>query len=148
MAGIDRDWAIAARDEHRERIAACSPRLADEAATPAEALRRARALVRHDPLSEDAARRLMRRLADAGDRAAAMAEYVRLETRLDRELPVAPSRADPAPLAEIRTDAPPPLGTADGARRSGPTRAPRARRSRPPSRPAAGRSPAATPSSR
>ena len=111
LAGIDRDWAVAARDEHRERIATLLAERADHAATPEEAVRWARELVRHDPLSEEAAQRLMRKLTEAGDRAAAMSEYVRLEHRLQRELSVAPSRQTRRLLAEIRADAPPPLGT-------------------------------------
>ena len=51
-------------------------------------------------------------LADAGDRAAAMSVYVRLEDRLERELSVAPSRQTRRLLAEIRAGAAPPLGTA------------------------------------
>ncbi len=111
LAGIDRDWAVATRDAHRERIATLLAERADGAATPEEAVRWARELVRHDPLSEEAAQRLMRKLTDAGDRAAAMSEYVRLEHRLQRELSVAPSRQTRRLLAEIRADAPPPLGT-------------------------------------
>ena len=34
LAGIDRDWAVAARDEHRERVATLLAQLADGAATP------------------------------------------------------------------------------------------------------------------
>ena len=88
--GIDRDWAIAARDEHRERVGG--------AARPArrrrrdEPLRWAREAVRHDPLSEDAARRLMRLLAAAGDRAAALAAYVRLEDGSSASCRSPPSR--------------------------------------------------------
>src|SRR4051794_8405785 len=59
-------------------------------------------------------------LAAAGDRAAAMAEYVRLEDRLQRELSVAPSRQTRRLLAEIRTGAAPPLGTAAAAAPRGP----------------------------
>ena len=41
-----------------------------------------------------------------------MSAYVRLEDRLERELSVAPSRQTRRLLAEIRTGAAPPLGTA------------------------------------
>ncbi|HET6548176.1 MAG TPA: AAA family ATPase [Solirubrobacter sp.] len=108
LVGIDRDWAVTARDEHRERVAALLARLAEGA----DGLRWAREAVRHDPLSEDAARRLMRRLAASGDRAAALGEYVRLEDRLDRELSVRPARETRRLLAEIRAGAAPPLGRA------------------------------------
>src|SRR5689334_16394461 len=68
LPGLDRDWAIAARDEHRELVVELLTRLADEASGEA-ALRWTRELARADPLSEDAARRLMRLLARRGDRA-------------------------------------------------------------------------------
>ena len=112
LAGIDRDWAIAARDEHRERVSALLAQLSHGP----DALRWARAAVKHDPLSEEAAQRLMTLLADAGDRAAAMSVYVRLEDRLERELSVAPSRQTRRLLAEIRAGAAPPLGTATAPR--------------------------------
>ena len=44
-------------------------------------------------------------LAESGDRAAAMTEYVRLEDRLERELSIAPSRETRRLLAEIRAGA-------------------------------------------
>src|SRR3954470_2700918 len=103
LAGVDGDWAIAARDEHRELVAGLLAGLAD-AASGEEALRWARELVRADPLSEDAARRLMRLLAEAGDRAAALAAYARLEERLRRELRVVPSRRTRELVAEIRAE--------------------------------------------
>src|SRR4051812_12821434 len=103
LPGLDRDWAIAARDEHRELVAGLLAGLAD-AASGEEALRWARELVRADPLSEDAARRLMRLLAESGDRAAALAAYARLEERLRRELRVVPSRRTRELVAEIRAE--------------------------------------------
>src|SRR5690349_15612742 len=103
LPGLDRDWAIAARDEHRELVAGLLAGLAD-AASGEEALRWARELVRGDPLSEDAARRLMRLLAESGDRAAALAAYARLEERLRRELRVVPSRRTRELVAEIRAE--------------------------------------------
>src|SRR4051794_27359703 len=106
LKGIERDWAVAARDEHRERVSAL---LESRSQT---SLRWAREWVKHDPLSEEAARRLMTLLADRGDRAAAMSAYVRLEDRLQRELSVSPSRQTRRLLAEIRAAAAAPLGTA------------------------------------
>jgi DNA-binding SARP family transcriptional activator/tetratricopeptide (TPR) repeat protein len=103
LPGLDRDWAIGARDEHRELVAGLLAGLAD-ATSGEEALRWARELVRADPLSEDAARRLMRLLAGAGDRAAALAAYARLEERLRRELRVVPSRRTRELVAEIRAE--------------------------------------------
>ncbi len=101
LAGIERDWAVAARDEHRERVAV---ELAQLTHGP-DGLRWAREAVRRDPLSEEAACRLMTLLAAGGDRAAAMSEYVRLEDRLERELSIAPSRETRRLLAEIRAGA-------------------------------------------
>src|SRR3954453_11619562 len=103
LPGLDRDWAIAARDEHRELVAGMLAGLAD-AASGEEALRWARELVRADPLSEDAARRIMRLLAEAGDRAAALAAYARLEERLRKELRVVPSRRTRELVAGIRDE--------------------------------------------
>ncbi len=103
LPGLDRDWAIAARDEHRELVAGLLAGLADASSGEA-ALRWARELVRADPLSEDAARRLMRLLAEAGDRAAALAGYTRLAERLRRELHVVPSRRTRELVAEIRAE--------------------------------------------
>jgi DNA-binding SARP family transcriptional activator len=92
LAGLDDDWIVAARDEHRDARSAALARLA-EAAGPEEALRHARARVALDPLSEEAHRDLMTRLAAAGDRAAALATYGRLAERLRTELRIAPSPA-------------------------------------------------------
>jgi DNA-binding SARP family transcriptional activator/tetratricopeptide (TPR) repeat protein len=103
LPGLDRDWAITAREEHRELVAGLLAGLAD-AASGEEALRWARELVRTDPLSEEAARRLMRLLAESGDRAAALAAYARLEERLRRELRVVPSRRTRELVAAIREE--------------------------------------------
>lgn len=94
LVGLDSDWAFEARDAHRERLVELNERLAQqaqEAGDEEEAARRTREQVRLDPLSETTTRRLIRRLADAADRPAALAAYGRLEERLRRELRVAPS---------------------------------------------------------
>ncbi len=119
LAGIDRDWVLAARDEHRERVATRLAELADAAAEPTVALGYARALALHDPLSEAAARRLMRAYAAAGDRAAALSAYLRLEERLERELSLRPSTETRRLLAELRAGTAPPLGTGARERRLG-----------------------------
>jgi DNA-binding SARP family transcriptional activator len=62
-------------------------------------------------MDEGAARDRMRELAEAGDYAGALSEYVQLEARLAAELKVAPSRETRRLLDEIRRSAPPPLGT-------------------------------------
>src|SRR4051812_48516897 len=75
LAGLEEDWVLAARDDLRERLAARLGALADAAdadGDPAAAVRWSRAQVALDPISEERARALMRRLAAAGDRAAAL----------------------------------------------------------------------------
>jgi DNA-binding SARP family transcriptional activator len=62
-------------------------------------------------LSEEATRELMRAHAAAGDLAAALGAYARLEERLERELSARPSPETRRLLAELRAEAPPPLGT-------------------------------------
>jgi DNA-binding SARP family transcriptional activator len=113
LAGVDDEWALVARDEHRERLTATLRTLSEQAAadgdtrTATDWARRAAAL---DPLSEDAARALMTRLAAAGDRPAALAVYQRLADRLRKELRVAPSEPTWQLAERIRThvpDAPP-----------------------------------------
>src|SRR5690242_1549348 len=101
LVGIDRDWASAARDEHRERVAGLLTKLADAAPDAESALRWTRELARLDPLSEEAARRLMTLHAQTGDRAAAIAAYTRLADRLRRDLAIPPSRQTRELLAEI-----------------------------------------------
>src|SRR3954452_11393986 len=102
LVGIESDWASAARDEHRDRVAELLTALAEGAPDSGSALRWARELARLDPLSEDAARRLMSLHAAAGDRAAAIAAYSRVADRLRRDLGIPPSRRTRELLAEIR----------------------------------------------
>jgi DNA-binding SARP family transcriptional activator/tetratricopeptide (TPR) repeat protein len=102
---LDAEWALAARQEHRDRVAALLARLAGQAEAAgdgAAAQHWARRLVAHDGLSEDGARRLMRALAATGDRSAALAAYAGLERRLRRELGVAPSPVTRELAARIR----------------------------------------------
>src|SRR5919199_1166926 len=82
LAGLDDDWIVAARDEHREVQGAALARLAAAADDPEDVARLLRARIALDPLSEDAHRDLMSALAAAGDRAAALAVYNRLAERL------------------------------------------------------------------
>jgi len=100
LAGLDEDWVHAARDEHRELVVATLEALAHGAEAGGDssaAVRWTREQARLEPLSEEVARRLMRRLADGGDRPAALAAYARLEERLRGQLAVAPS----APTREL-----------------------------------------------
>jgi DNA-binding SARP family transcriptional activator len=119
LAGLDDDWIVAARDEHRDAQSAVLARLAAAAGDPETALRHARARVALDPLSEEAHRDLMLRL----DRPAALALYQRFAERLRSELRVAPSAATRELAESLRTSAPerPPLPRAlDPARATSP----------------------------
>src|SRR5918994_1125113 len=71
LPGLDDHWVFSARDDHRDRLIEAYGRLAaaaERAGDRAAAVRWTRRLVSHDPLSEDAHRELIRRLAEAGDR--------------------------------------------------------------------------------
>lgn len=94
LQGLDEGWVVEAREDHlRELVEA----LAEVAARYEEqgdldaAVQHTRSAVALDGLSESSSRALMRRLAGAGDRAAALAAYDRLRERLWQELGVAPS---------------------------------------------------------
>jgi DNA-binding SARP family transcriptional activator len=120
LAGLDDDWIVALRDEHRDAQSALLARLAAGAGDSETALRHARARVALDPLSEEAHRDLMTRLAAAGDRPAALAVYQRFAERLRGELRIAPSAATRELAESLRTSAPdrPPLPRALDARRA------------------------------
>ena len=102
LADLDDDWVLEARDEHAARLGSALARLAAAAATPADGVGWARRRLALDPLDEDAARDLMRRLADAGDRRGALAAYDRLSDRLRGALGLAPSHQTRALAATIR----------------------------------------------
>ena len=96
LAGLDDDWAYARRDEHRDRVAGVLARLAadaERAGDSARAIDYTRRQVALDPLAEEPQRELMRRLAAAGDRAAAIRTYHQLTRRFRNELRILPSRA-------------------------------------------------------
>jgi DNA-binding SARP family transcriptional activator len=104
LAGLEEDWVLAARDAH---AAALDELLATAAAArPGDALALARRRAELDPLGEDAHRALMRALADAGDRAAALRVFDRVRERLARELGAAPSAATRELAAELRAAEP------------------------------------------
>lgn len=96
LEGLDDDWAILAREHHRERVLDVLETLAAAADGRGET-RQAIALthrqVERDPIDEDVCRRLLVRLAAAGDRAAALRAYDAHRHRLQHELGVAPSSA-------------------------------------------------------
>jgi DNA-binding SARP family transcriptional activator len=96
LAGFEEEWALMARDAHRERLLELLERLAvscEAAGEVEEALDCSRRAIAVDPLSEDAHRGLIARLAASGDRARALMVYRALAERLRRELSVAPSPA-------------------------------------------------------
>src|SRR6478735_4745946 len=68
LADLDEDWVLEARDEHAERLGAALARLAATAPDPAAAVGYARRRLALDPLDEVAARDLMARQVQAGDR--------------------------------------------------------------------------------
>ncbi len=101
LDGFDDDWAHDARQAHAERLAAALERVASEA-QPAEAIALTREQVALDPLAEEPNRRLIERLADAGDRAAALAAGERFADRLRGSLGIPPSRETRALLDSVR----------------------------------------------
>jgi DNA-binding SARP family transcriptional activator len=107
LAGFDEEWALMARDAHREHLLDALERLAgssEAAGEQDEALDWSRRAVAVDPLSEDAHRSLIARLAASGDRARALMVYRALAERLRRELSVAPSPATRALVERLRID--------------------------------------------
>src|SRR5262249_54779925 len=105
---LDADWVLEARDEHRERLIELHERLAQEADQRGDlegALRHSRKQVHLEPMSEQAVRRLMNRLAASGDLPAALAAYKGLAERLREELRVAPSAETQALARRLRAGA-------------------------------------------
>jgi DNA-binding SARP family transcriptional activator/tetratricopeptide (TPR) repeat protein len=117
LDGFDEDWAHEARRVHTERLAEAFELLASASTDPAEAVRLTREQVALDPLAEAANRRLIERLAQAGDRAAALTAGARFAERLRTTLALAPSPETRALLEALRrapparAPAPPPALT-------------------------------------
>jgi DNA-binding SARP family transcriptional activator len=107
LVDLDDDWVLEARQAHRERVGELLTALGDtaEAAGDLEgAVNQARRRLVLDPVSEDAARVLMRRLAESGDRAAAVAAYEAFRGVLQRELGMAPSGETRSLVEQLRTE--------------------------------------------
>jgi DNA-binding SARP family transcriptional activator len=105
LAGFDDEWAQQARAAHRERLAGVLEARAAAAERDGdhdEAVRWTRRQAAIDPLDEGAHRRLMTRLATAGDRGAALSAYEELRERLRRHLSVAPASATRRLAEELR----------------------------------------------
>ncbi len=109
LEGLDDDWAVAARDRHRDRVIELLEQLAsaaDERGDVREAVELTRRQVEYDRFDEEAHRRLIERCDQAGDRAGAMRAYRGLAERLRRELGVAPSRQTRELVERLRAATP------------------------------------------
>ena len=107
LTDLDDDWVLEARQALRDRASALLLELgatAEAAGDHEAAALHARRRLELDPLSEDAARDLMQRLARKGDRAAALAAYETFRSALRRDLGIAPSAETRALAEELRLD--------------------------------------------
>jgi DNA-binding SARP family transcriptional activator/tetratricopeptide (TPR) repeat protein len=94
LAGLDDEWAILARESHRDKVIALLRDQSDKASANGDsalAIERARHAAELNPLSETCARLLMRRYDEAGDCSLALAVYTRIVDRLRHELKIAPA---------------------------------------------------------
>ncbi len=108
LAGFEEDWALRARDEHRERYLQALECLAAQCEAAGDwsgAIDWSRRQADADPLGEEAHCRLIKRLAASGDRGRALVTYRVLSERLRRELSVAPSALTRALVAGLREEA-------------------------------------------
>ncbi len=127
------DWAVEAQDAWRERLVGALERLAELSEADGDlpaAIEWTRRALRQDRLREAGHRALIRRLAQAGERAQAMAAYRRCRDVLAAELGVPPS-AETRALAEgLRSGAAAPPTAAPAAAQAPPAPVP----ARPPAR--------------
>jgi DNA-binding SARP family transcriptional activator len=108
LTDLDDDWVLEERRRHRDRVEELLAALGDAAEAEGDmeaAAGYARRRLELDPVSEDAARVLMRRLARGGDRAAAVAVFEAFRVALREGLGMAPSAETRALVEELRTDA-------------------------------------------
>ncbi len=94
LVGLDDEWAILARESHRDMVIALLRDQSDKAAANGDlalAIERARHAAELNPLSETCARLLMRRYDESGDCSLALAVYARIVDRLRHELKIAPA---------------------------------------------------------
>jgi DNA-binding SARP family transcriptional activator/tetratricopeptide (TPR) repeat protein len=113
LEGIEDDWALLARERHRDRVIDLLERLAlvcEERADHRAAIDFTRRQVKRDPFDEEAHRRLITRLGAAGDRAGAVRTYRTLAQRLRRELGVAPSALTRELVQQLSVEAPATVG--------------------------------------
>ena len=93
LPGLEDEWAFEAREEHRAGTAALLEGLAlaaEERGDLRDAAELARRAASLQPLSEEAHRILMRRLAATGDRAGALGVFADLRTRMLQTLRIGP----------------------------------------------------------
>ena len=106
LDGFDEEWALEARDEHAHQLGEALEQAAVLVEDPAEAVRLTRDQVALDPISEAPNRRLIERIAAAGDRAAALSAGRQFAERLRSQLGIVPSRETRALLADLRRGEP------------------------------------------
>ncbi len=115
LVGLEEDWVFERRDLLVHRLAESAGRRAAELEAAGE-LDAALALTRRhaelDPLAEAPHRDLIRRLAAAGDPAAALTTYAKLATRLRERLQTVPSTATRELVESIRAHTAEPPRTA------------------------------------
>ncbi|HEX6460787.1 MAG TPA: AAA family ATPase [Thermoleophilaceae bacterium] len=109
LDGFEDEWALDARRQHAERLAEALEHAAASTDDPLEAIRLTRAQVTLDPLAEAANRRLIERLAAAGDRAAALAAGRQFTERLRAQLGIPPSPETRALIDALRRPEVPPI---------------------------------------
>ncbi|HEX8101948.1 MAG TPA: AAA family ATPase, partial [Solirubrobacteraceae bacterium] len=105
LAGLDADWVLRARDAHAAQVVELLAALADRAEAAGDldgAIAWARRRIDHDPLGEAGHRELVRLLARADDRPAALAVASAFAERLRRELGVPPSPATRTLVEDVR----------------------------------------------
>lgn len=105
LAGMDADWVLRARDEHRAELGGVLAELAQQSEAAGDldaAVRWTRRRLEVEPLAEEAHRELIRRLARASDRPAALTAATALADRLRREFGVPPSPETRALVEEVR----------------------------------------------
>lgn len=107
LQGLEADWVEDARRDHLDRVADVLAELAaaaEESGDLRAAIRHTREQLALDPLAEAPARELMRRLAAAGDKAAALSAYARLADAFRAQLRSAPSSQTRQLAARIRAE--------------------------------------------
>ncbi|MGH2941173.1 MAG: ATP-binding protein [Solirubrobacteraceae bacterium] len=110
LTGLEDEWVYEHRDKLQQRLSEAFGRAAGEAEGGGDlqtALLWTRRQVALDPLAEGPVRELIRRLACAGDRAAALVAYNNLSQRLREQLGMVPSSVTREFAATVRVGAVP-----------------------------------------